>query len=294
MRALLDTNILISYLLTPARNSPVTKIVTQGLLGDFVLLVPEELLQELKRKAHEKEYLAERIAPEELEKFVDTLTGVSESITVHAAAGTGSASLEGSYYALSPISWVIETQGDVLKIYIPYPRFGVFFNNLSMTLSIPQAYAGSIKIRSVSGAITLPDTQPIEWSSLDVGTVSGRITVEKASFAEIKASSVSGEIVLSQIEGTVDSKTTSGAISLDYLGFQSSSARSVSGSVKITLPKDSDLAVSYTTVSGSFVNQGLSITIETQTSRKFSGKIGNGSQSLTVSTTSGRFTITGR
>lgn len=80
MRVLLDTNILISYLLTPAQNSPVTKIVTQGLLGDFVLLVPEELLQELKRKAHEKKYLVERIAPEEIGKFVDVLTGVSEPI----------------------------------------------------------------------------------------------------------------------------------------------------------------------------------------------------------------------
>ena len=80
MRVLLDANILISYLLTPRRNSPVTKIVTQALLGDFVLLVPEELLQELKRKAREKKYLADRIEPAEVEKLVDILAIISEPI----------------------------------------------------------------------------------------------------------------------------------------------------------------------------------------------------------------------
>ena len=80
MRVLLDTNILISYLLTPRQNSPVTKIMTQTLLGDFVLLVPEELLQELKRKAREKKYLAARIEPEEVEKLLDILASVSEPI----------------------------------------------------------------------------------------------------------------------------------------------------------------------------------------------------------------------
>lgn len=80
MRVLLDTNILISYLLTPAQNSPITSIVTQALRGDFVLLLPEELPRELKRKAHEKKYLAERIVPEEVEKLIDILTRVSEAI----------------------------------------------------------------------------------------------------------------------------------------------------------------------------------------------------------------------
>jgi putative PIN family toxin of toxin-antitoxin system len=80
MRVLLDANILISYLLTPRQNSPVTKIVTQALLGDFGLLFPEDLLQELKGKAQEKKYLAERITPEELGQLVDILTRVSEPI----------------------------------------------------------------------------------------------------------------------------------------------------------------------------------------------------------------------
>ncbi len=80
MRVLLDTNILISYLLTPGKDSPTIQIVSQGLLGDFVLLFPEDLLEELKRKAREKKYLAERITPEELGHLVDVLASVSERI----------------------------------------------------------------------------------------------------------------------------------------------------------------------------------------------------------------------
>ena len=80
MRVLLDANILISYLLTPRQTSPILEIVNRGLLGEFVLLFPEDLLEELKRKAQEKKYLAERITPEELGRLVDSLSHVSEPI----------------------------------------------------------------------------------------------------------------------------------------------------------------------------------------------------------------------
>lgn len=80
MRVLLDANILISYLLTPNPESPVIKIVDLGLLGGFQLLVPEELLDELVKKARAAKYLAGRIAPEELQELVDILGGVAETI----------------------------------------------------------------------------------------------------------------------------------------------------------------------------------------------------------------------
>ena len=81
MRVLLDTNILISYLLTPKQTSPVLEVVTRGLLGDFTLLLPEDLLEEFWRKAREKKYLVERIAPTELRRFVEVLIEVSELVS---------------------------------------------------------------------------------------------------------------------------------------------------------------------------------------------------------------------
>ena len=80
MRVLLDTNILISHLLAAGRNSAVAKIVRAGVLGEFVLLLPEELLDELASRARGKRYLAERITPEEVRELADILSEVSEII----------------------------------------------------------------------------------------------------------------------------------------------------------------------------------------------------------------------
>ena len=80
MRVLLDTNILISYLLNPRRESAATQIIRLGVLGKFVQLFPEELLEELARKAAQKKYLAERINPQELKDLVGILSRESEII----------------------------------------------------------------------------------------------------------------------------------------------------------------------------------------------------------------------
>jgi len=79
VRVLLDTNILISYLLTP-QHGVIAQIVEAGILGKFALLFPEDLLNELVEKARAKRYLAERIAPEEVRELVDILAEVSEII----------------------------------------------------------------------------------------------------------------------------------------------------------------------------------------------------------------------
>ena len=75
MQVLLDTNILISYLLSPAKQGAVYQVVTAGLCGEFVILLPGQLLQELAKKAHEKKYLADRITPQELQEFVRLISG---------------------------------------------------------------------------------------------------------------------------------------------------------------------------------------------------------------------------
>lgn len=79
MRVLLDTNILISYLLSP-KNSVIARVVEAGILGSFDLLLPEDLLDELAAKVRTKDYLAERIAPEEVRELVDILSEVCLSI----------------------------------------------------------------------------------------------------------------------------------------------------------------------------------------------------------------------
>ena len=80
MRVLLDTNILISYLLAPGSDSAVARIVAAGVLGKYILLLPEALLAELEATVSAKEYLVDRIAPEDVWELADILSTVSEMI----------------------------------------------------------------------------------------------------------------------------------------------------------------------------------------------------------------------
>jgi uncharacterized protein len=80
MRVLIDTNILISYLLTPKKSGPIQDIVEAGFLGEFTLIVPEDLLEELAGKVKGKKYLVGRITQEDLEEFSSLLEEVSELI----------------------------------------------------------------------------------------------------------------------------------------------------------------------------------------------------------------------
>lgn len=79
MRVLLDANILISYLLAD-EDSAIVSIVRAGVLGQFTLLLPEELLEEIARKAPNKPYLVGKISPESIAQLAAILTDVAETI----------------------------------------------------------------------------------------------------------------------------------------------------------------------------------------------------------------------
>ncbi len=79
-RVLLDTNVLITYLLDRQRKSPATPIVEAALVGRYRLLVSDELLHELASRVERKPYLASRIAPSDVDTLTVVLTGVAEQI----------------------------------------------------------------------------------------------------------------------------------------------------------------------------------------------------------------------
>lgn len=81
MRVLIDANVFISYLLAPQRPSPSATIIRSAILGSFVLLLPEALLEELTAKVGEKPYLAQRITPDEAAELAEILHLVAETIS---------------------------------------------------------------------------------------------------------------------------------------------------------------------------------------------------------------------
>ncbi len=80
MRALLDANLFVSYLLHPERDSPGTRILRAAVRGESNLLLPEALLDELVRAIGRKSYLNRRIRPEEMAALAEVLKAVAEII----------------------------------------------------------------------------------------------------------------------------------------------------------------------------------------------------------------------
>lgn len=81
LRVLVDTNVFISFLLTPASpGGMVSRLVEAAILGEFTLLLPEELLDELDQKLRTNPKLVRRIGPDESQEFVAILRAVAETL----------------------------------------------------------------------------------------------------------------------------------------------------------------------------------------------------------------------
>lgn len=80
MRVLLDANLFISYLLTPNRGSPIVTIVDTALSAGFVLLLPEDLLEEFFQAIAKHRHLKDRITEEGSRRLGRLLLEVAETI----------------------------------------------------------------------------------------------------------------------------------------------------------------------------------------------------------------------
>lgn len=81
MRVLLDTNILISYLLHKDKNNIFKIIVESGIENKYSLLIPQDTLIELKDKLIHKKYLKKFITTNEVKEFINILESNSELVS---------------------------------------------------------------------------------------------------------------------------------------------------------------------------------------------------------------------
>ncbi len=80
MRVLIDTNVLVSYLIQPGSEGAVGTVIRAALKGRFTLLTPHALLNELRVTVRNKPHLAQRIPLDELNLFMALLTQVGERV----------------------------------------------------------------------------------------------------------------------------------------------------------------------------------------------------------------------
>ncbi len=80
MRVLVDTNVLISFLLNPGEGGAIRSIFYALVEGKFTLLLPERFLDEMANTAQTKPRLAARISAERLNHFTALLRETGESV----------------------------------------------------------------------------------------------------------------------------------------------------------------------------------------------------------------------
>ena len=80
MKAVVDTNVFISFLLGGSLESPPTRAVLLGIDGAYTIAYSHRLIAELERRIATKPYLAERIPESILAVFVETLMDHGDSI----------------------------------------------------------------------------------------------------------------------------------------------------------------------------------------------------------------------
>jgi uncharacterized protein len=74
MRILLDSNILVSFLVKPQVDHPIAQVVRAVAAGRCELLLPEDLIGEVGQAIQSKKHLVERITADDLGDLIDILS----------------------------------------------------------------------------------------------------------------------------------------------------------------------------------------------------------------------------
>jgi uncharacterized protein len=78
VRALVDANVLISFLLRPDASTAASAVVSAALTRTFVILTTGGVLAETRERTQQKPYLAQRISRAATDRFVRVLLGVAD------------------------------------------------------------------------------------------------------------------------------------------------------------------------------------------------------------------------
>lgn len=152
--------------------------------------------------------------------------------------------------------------------------------------------AAEAQFRSSSGQITIEESDVT--GTLQATSSSGRSTLEQVAARSYDLSSNSGRINASGLNGAVQARTSSGSINLEAEAISADwTLRSSSGSINVTLAqKPAALRVEYQGSSGSWsVPSNWNLDSAGQRRNQLSAQIGSGGPLLSVTTSSGSFTV---
>lgn len=82
LRAVLDVNVFISYLLTPFSSGAPSEVVLRALNEEFTVLISELLLAELQGIGTSSPYVRQRVIPAVLDEFLEQLLEIGEQVDI--------------------------------------------------------------------------------------------------------------------------------------------------------------------------------------------------------------------
>lgn len=161
-------------------------------------------------------------------------------------------------------------------------------SNVSGAINLGKSNAKVTKMSTVSGALTAND---IKSDQIDISTVSGKITIGDITSDAISVKSVSGAIDIFGKINTITARTTSGKVTTRIENLNGDiDITTISGAVELDIPENSDYRLNFSTVSGGF-EPGSGLEIIKIKNNDVTAVKGNGTNSVKVSTTSGKLTI---
>jgi DUF4097 and DUF4098 domain-containing protein YvlB len=155
-------------------------------------------------------------------------------------------------------------------------------------IELAKCIQASVKIQTASGDIEAADFS----GEFAAQSVSGDVSL-KLDRGRAEVSTVSGDLELEagSLEGLAAS-TTSGDISIELRSSPGGEMRlaSVSGDIELEIPDDSDISLEASTASGD-IDCGLELAERNQTSRRLTGRLGEGRVTVAIKTTSGDISV---
>ncbi|GFP74136.1 DUF4097 family beta strand repeat-containing protein [Clostridium fungisolvens] len=198
--------------------------------------------------------------------------------------------------------------GSTIKVSIQKSSFfGSYSLNSKVDIYLPKDYSKNLSVSSVSADILLSDKKFINLEavttsgdiklsnitvdSLNIKTVSGDMSGSNITSNKLVADAVSGKIDFDNFEGVTKASTISGDITIKYANLIGNiDAHSTSGDMRLGLPDSSSFTLDSSSTSGD-INSRFSLNNTSSGKRSLSGSYGNGTNKLSLHTTSGDITL---
>jgi lia operon protein LiaG len=166
----------------------------------------------------------------------------------------------------------------------------VFFEGITLEISVPKNYAADISVNNSSGNTKIED---LALKSFNCDVASGNISINSVTTEECILKLLSGNAKLESFSGNLKANSASGNVSVDYKEFNNNADISVtSGNAKLNLPSNAEFYLSASALSGNLSNAFPITLTGNEKKNSIEGTVVKDNNKITIKTFSGNIDIT--